>query len=102
MEGTTVVAQVAVVGCQGMMYAQPVIVSIWRQYRQLCFKADDLQPGVRRWPADRVQHRSRSISIFRGIGRVEHRGKELLGDGRIASSPDMEGQQQTPPIADRA
>src|SRR5580693_30414 len=96
-ESVPVVAQVAVVDCESMIYTQPVIISILRQCCQLCFKAGDLHPGVRPWSTNRVQHCSRSIAVLWKIGRIEHRGKELLGDGRIASSPDVESQQQAPP-----
>ena len=45
---------------------------------------------------------ARGILVFGDSGRVEHRGKKLLRDGRIASSPGIEGKEQTPPVAYRA
>src|SRR5262245_58923046 len=84
-----------------MMYAQLLIVSMQRQCRQFRFKADDLQPGVRSPPADFIEY-SRGIRNVWRTGRAEHRRKKLLADGRIASSPDMERQEQAPPVADHA
>ncbi len=85
-----------------MMYAQALIVSIRRQCPQFRLKADDLQLGVRFCPVDRVQHCSRGIPILGRTGRAEHRRKKLPCDDPIASSPDVEGQEQTPPVADHA
>jgi hypothetical protein len=57
-----------------MVYAQPVIVSICGQCRQLCFKATDLHPGVCPRPADRGQRCSPSTVILVWIRRVDHQG----------------------------
>ena len=74
-----VLAESRIVLSQGLVHAQPVLVSFGGHGAQFGFEDDDLQPGVGLRAVDRVEHGLRGL-LLAGIGRVQQRGQHALGE----------------------
>ena len=100
-ECLAVVAERAIVGGEGVVDAEPVIVGVGGQGGELGFQHDVLQPGIGARSRARVQDSPGRVFPLVVAG-VQQRGEQPRGESRVPGAAGVEGQQQPPLVGGRA
>ena len=95
VEGGTVVAEGGIVGGEGVVQVQQVVIGAGGGAGEFVFEQDDLQPGVGVRAADGPQQRGRRVLLLSGPG-ADQGGEQPLGQDGLTGLAGVEGQQQPP------
>ena len=101
VECLAVLAERVVVGGEGVVDAEPVIVGVGGQGGEFGFQHDVLQPGIGARARACVQDGPGRVFPLVVAG-VQQRGEQPPGKSRVPGAAGMEGQQQPPLVSGRA